>query len=184
MVPEPTSRHEPVLRRGLAALATGALALALTLTGCGDDNPASDDPGDSENPIDAAGSEPEAQPQPGTEVFGQGDFDNVPLIAGSEQVGPTDVTGDAVAATYTVDRLTAAQAVEQMAALLADNGWTRLVAPIEEPEGAFRTEWSNEERRLEVVATDVDSFGADGSIQYSLVLLPDLDPVEFGNDAS
>lgn len=159
------------------------LALPLAAIACADDGTADitaqDDPGDSEINVTADGEGPPAQPQAGTETFGQGDFGDIPLIDGSEQVGPIDVQADEVmAATYTVNQRVAERAIAEMAELLAAAGWEQLIAPVERPEGAFRTEWAKEGRRVEVVATDVTGLGNDNRMQYSVILHPDLDDAD------
>jgi hypothetical protein len=170
-----------------------ALVLVLAAAGCSDDTaPDVGGPG-----LPSAGTTPasdpvggpEAQPRPGSEGFGQGDFDGIPLIPGSEQIGPTSTQQGVTAATFTVQGLTARQAVDDMAALLGDLGATPLVAPVERPPGAFRSEWAFEGRRIEVVATSLE--GDDGSsqfdessirMQYSVLIHADLDDADVDAD--
>jgi hypothetical protein len=168
-----------------ALLIVGGVALFLFASSCAEsdseDITAQDDPGDSEIVVSAEGEgeEPPAQPQVGTETFGQGDFGDIPLIDGSEQIGPIDVQGDEVmAATYTVNQMVAARAIDRMAGLLDRAGWNQLIAPVERPEGAFRTEYAKDGRRVEVVATDVTGLGNDNRMQYSVILHPDLDDTD------
>lgn len=173
-------------RRNLRILLiVGAVALVLLAAACAEsdseDITAQDDPGDSEINVTAEGEaeEPPAQPQVGTETFGQGDFGDIPLIDGSEQIGPIDVQDDEVmAATYTINQMVAARAIDQMAELLDQAGWNQLVAPVERPEGAFRTEYAKDGRRVEVVATDVTGLGNDNRMQYSVILHPDIDDTD------
>jgi hypothetical protein len=169
----------------MSVMVGATVALVLSAAACAEsdseDITAQDNPGNSEIPVTAedAGEEPPAQPQVGTETFGQGDFGDIPLIDGSEQIGPTDVQDDEVmAATYTVNQMVAARAVDRMAELLDAAGWDQLIAPVERPEGAFRTEYAKEGRRVEVVATDVTGLGNDNRMQYSVILHPDLDDTD------
>lgn len=178
--PRPGIDHR--LRRMLVLV--GAMIVVLGALGAcsesdSEDITAQDDPGDSELNVTAEGEEPPAQPQVGTETFGQGDFGDIPLLDGSEQIGPIDVQDDDVmAATYTVNQMVAARAIDRMAELLDAGGWDQLIAPVERPEGAFRTEYAKEGRRVEVVATDVTGLGNDNRMQYSVILHPDLDDTD------
>lgn len=176
------SNNEHRVRRFLAAVSLGVF---MTLVGCGDDSDttSSDVPGETDSSsadrTDVGGTEPTAQPGLQDGEFGQGDFDEIPLIPGSEQVGPIEDHGDGVlTATYTVNQKTAERAIQEMADLLDLAGWRQLIAPVERPEGAYRTEWTDEKRRLEVVATDVSGLDEAHRMQYSLLLHPDLDDTD------
>lgn len=159
-----TTGRERSRRPCLRAIVVAALlALVAPLAACADDDP-------------------DASPRPGTETFGEGQFSDIPLVEGSQQIGPTSTDGDGVVAgTWTVPGHTAPSIVEEMTSQLRSAGWTVLVEPVERPEGAFRAEFGDDQRRLEVIATGVDGIEGIGSrvdAQYSLLLHPDLDDAD------
>lgn len=154
-----------------------AVGVLLAPVGCADD----DDTAVTTRgtPTPAEGTRPEvegAQPRidAGPE-FGEGAFDNLPLLPGSNQVGPISEIDGVVTGTYTVHGHTAETAIDEMTVLLTEAGFQQLIGPMEWPAGAIRTEWDVGGRRLEVVATDVTGMEGGHRMQYSLLLHADLD---------
>ena len=102
------------------------------------------------------------------------EYDDIPLPEGSEQLGPVDTIDGTTTGTYTVEEVSAEDAVVALDQLLQAEGW-RVLEPVRQELDAWRGDWAKDERRLEVTAYPIDSLGPDYEMQFSLVLSPNLE---------
>ncbi len=140
----------------------GLVALALSAGGCGNPPPS-----------------PEGtQPRPDATTFGQGDFDDIPLLAGSDPLSPPTEEEGNVARSYQVRDTTPKGVLDFYVEQLAD------AEVVEEPgdigANTFRGRWRLDQGRvLTVSATGAPTLdgATDGDAevltQYSLSLAPE-----------
>lgn len=165
-------------RTALVSLA----ALSLGVAGC---DQSDDDEGSIPRPTGATafgsgdddGSFPEAQPVPGTDLFGEGDFDQIPLPPLAEPISEIAVQGDSTAQSYEVRGFTAEALIDFYRERLADDDWDQVGSIVETGPDAFRGVWQKTDQRLEVSAGPAPGLGEQETagreiIQFNLLLRP------------
>lgn len=119
---------------------------------------------------------PVAQPAPGVTAFVSGDFDDLPLVPGSEPFGERSEKDGVTTQTFKVRGYTAEAVIEFYAGALPSSGW-RQVAPAFREDTSTRSDWVTDGWRLEISAFGIadgsqDDGGGEEVVQYSLVLRP------------
>ena len=134
----------------------GLVVLALSAAGCG------------------RASEEGTQPRPDVTTFEQGDFDDIPLLAGSDPLSPPTEEQGSVARSYQVRDTTPKGVLDFYVEQLAD------AEVLEEPgdigANTFRGRWRLDQGRvLTVSATGAPTLDGDAEVltQYSLSLAPE-----------
>lgn len=133
--------------------------------------------------VGACGDDPEspsAKPVPAVTSFGQGSFDEIPLLPQSDPLGPPSETDGVVTRSFDLRGTTPEEVLAFYADALEPDGWVPASAAEQLGLDTFRGDWTNTESQslLRVSATDTPALGGDedrgGSVltQYTLTLTP------------
>lgn len=147
-----------------------AVAAALALAGCGDDQATTADvPVDQEN-----GGE---VPAPGVTAFTAGGFDAIDLPRGADEASEKTERDGVLSQSFYAQQTSPEQIMDFFATSLAEDGW-EVVEPVSSRgTDSIAGAWAKDDRRLEISALLAQGVENERT-QFSVVLLPGLQPGE------